>query len=168
MNDLHDLEDVSPYKIILCDILDTGRTLGGKSQGAFLIAQIKRRFPDKYVIAYTAAASGDLAVLAAQHADNFMLKDADTEDWVLNLDEAIKQFLSPIEIWKRARRKLTDANIAPEQIAILEEEYVNKILNKHERPFDHVIDVASNLQLGPDVRGILQSLAASAMYNFVT
>lgn len=47
------LDAVEEHHIVLCDLQGVGQSLGGDTQGAFLIREIRENYPEKYVIAYT-------------------------------------------------------------------------------------------------------------------
>jgi DNA-binding NarL/FixJ family response regulator len=60
-------------------------------QGAYLIEEIKRNYPEKAVIAFTGGATNsNISKRAAAAADDYLRKDASIEDWRELLDKHIK------------------------------------------------------------------------------
>src|SRR3546814_8256170 len=57
LGDIKKISEVEPYNIILCDLQGVGRHLDERNQGAYLIDEIKRNHPEKFVIAYTGGTS---------------------------------------------------------------------------------------------------------------
>ncbi|MDP3677295.1 MAG: hypothetical protein Q8R44_19720 [Novosphingobium sp.] len=57
LGDIKTLDEVQSFNVILCDLQGVGRHLDSKNQGAFLIDEIKRNHPEKFVIAYTGGLS---------------------------------------------------------------------------------------------------------------
>ena len=49
--DISDLRDVEAYQIILCDIRGVGKFLTSEFGGAYLIKQLKEKYPEKTIIA---------------------------------------------------------------------------------------------------------------------
>ena len=126
LGDIHDVATVSDYGIILSDLQGVGTTLNPAGQGAHLIREIKKRYPDKYIIAYTGAMkSAIIAQSAREYADGFLKKDASIEEWISTLDEAINYVTDPIAVWKRFRSRLLEWDVPLIVIAELEDDFVS-------------------------------------------
>lgn len=90
LGDIKKISEVEPFNIILCDLQGVGRHLDERNQGAYLIDEIKRNHPEKFVIAYTGGTSdSSIALKAAEVADFFLRKDADIQEWRDKLDRII-------------------------------------------------------------------------------
>ena len=57
LGDISDIAAISEYPIILCDIRNVGVQFASAYGGAHVIYEIKKRYPDKYIIAYSAGAN---------------------------------------------------------------------------------------------------------------
>lgn len=99
-NDLQSMDAVSRYPIVLSDLLGVGLSFGPRLQGAQVIKEIKKNYPDKYVIAYTGGGSSEISELAISFSDQYLKKDADIEEWCELLDEAIMQISNPAQVEK--------------------------------------------------------------------
>jgi DNA-binding NarL/FixJ family response regulator len=97
-------------------------------QGAHLISEIKKNFPQKYVLAYTGGAQGAILERSIQIADDYLKKDVDIDDWCDHLDNAIEILANPAKIWRQVRHRLLDAGISPYQLAVLEDTFVRNAL----------------------------------------
>ena len=111
--DIPNLDMVRDFPIVLVDLLGIGLELNPVSQGAHVIREIKSRFPDKYVIAYTGGADQQLLAPSVSAADQFTHKDTSIDDWCALLDEAIGVVKNPILMWKKLRHKLLDEGVTP-------------------------------------------------------
>jgi DNA-binding NarL/FixJ family response regulator len=152
LGDIRELKGIAKYNIILC-----------KKQGAYIIDEIKRNHPEKYVIAYTGGAQDDQITIAAQQvADSFLKKDADVEDWRDKLDEIISLLTNPMFVWRRQRFALVDADVPTLEILKLEDAFVRSLEQKSERPY---IELLNKENLGNDLRAVAQSLIASGIFK---
>lgn len=112
IRDIQLISDVEPFSIILCDLNGVGVSLSSDTQGAYVIEEIKKRYPEKIVIAYTASSSTTrLAKRAKAIADGYLKKDDSIEEWRDLLDEKIKHLSNPIEVWKILRLRLLSSDI---------------------------------------------------------
>src|SRR3546814_11988315 len=101
-----------PYNIILCDLQGVGRHLDERNQGAYLIDEIKRNHPEKFVIAYTGGTSDSgIALKAAAVADFFLRKDADIQEWRDKHDRIIGFLSNPVAVWKSQRDAIVETDV---------------------------------------------------------
>ena len=117
--DISDLRDVEAYKIILCDIRGVGKFLTSEFGGAYLIKQLKEKYPEKTIIAYTAS--------NYDANDTISKGDYALEDWTSLLDRLLNDMSDPQKMWERARKALTEAGISTLDIAKYESDYVKAI-----------------------------------------
>lgn len=129
--DIDNINDVSSYSIILCDIRGVGNALGSSRQGAFVIKEIKRRYPDKQVIAYTGSSYDPSYNNDINLADHVISKGIALDDWVSIIDSQIEKVISPIFQWNRLRKSLLDCGASTIYVAKLEDRYVRAIKSKN-------------------------------------
>ena len=90
LGDVADITAARDYAIVLCDLHGVGTALNPGAQGAHLIREIKKHYPEKFVIAYTGASPPSLISRSARdNADAMIKKDSNIEDWIDALDRAI-------------------------------------------------------------------------------
>lgn len=126
--DLSDLKDAEAYHIILCDIRGVGAFLESNYAGAYLIKQLKEKYPNKTIIAYSANDYNAEFQQYLQYADEIVPKGSYAlEDWTALLDRLIKQLSNPVKIWEKARNSLLDAGVSTIDIAKYESDYVKAV-----------------------------------------
>ncbi len=128
VGDINRISDIQDYQIVLCDVMGVGMAFDPNGQGAELIKQIRKQYPNIYILAYTGnLMSNPQAVIAKERADSFIDKDADLEKWSEILDEYIDNVLDPVENWKRTRKNLIEIDTPTLEIIELESAYAKDI-----------------------------------------
>lgn len=126
--DLTELKDAEAYKIILCDIRGVGKFLGTEFEGAYLIKQLKVKYPDKTIIAYTANDYDATFEEFLNYADETVPKGTYApEDWTSLLDRLLKDIVDPVKLWDQTRKSLLDAGISTIDVAKYESKYVKAV-----------------------------------------
>lgn len=127
--DISELEIIADYPVVICDIKGVGKSFGASTEGAFLIQEMKRKYPDKYVIAYSTASFGLSNNNYLQKADVSLQKDTTTEQWNEVLEKAINEVSNPRIRWIKIRQSLLDYGIELSDLMRLEQSYIKSILN---------------------------------------
>lgn len=136
MRDIERIDDVAPYNVILVDVCGVGTKLGNSGsalpfEGLSLAGEIKRQYPLKKVIAYSA--------MLQQFEANYILKtvvDASFEKGPqiearnTAIDDCIKASADPRKVWDHFRRRLLDADVPITQIAKMEDYFVSSLLKR--------------------------------------
>jgi len=165
LGDIKSIDDAAKYQLILCDIKGVGRHFGASQEGSTLIQEIKRRFPDKVVIAYSASSQADKSVkLAKNLADDFISKDIDNEEWIRLLDKWSTIAVDPYEIWIRIRSRLAESRIDTKQIIYLEDRYVRSVLDR-DPSMSKLEKAVAGSNLPADARAIIQGLISSLIFR---
>jgi DNA-binding NarL/FixJ family response regulator len=153
------------YQIILCDVRGVASETSSE-EGVFLIKEMRKMYPEMFVVAYTAAAPySSLARAAAENADAFISKSATPDKWMTVLDPIIDLALSPYEIWQRVRLALVQRHIDAYDLALLEQDFIRSALAGKKDAFERAICTPA---VPTDVRPILQGVAASAIWALIT
>lgn len=168
LGDANTIDVVTPHHIVLCDLQGVGQALDARKQGAFLIREIKRNYPEKHVVAYTGGAMNQSVTRdALQVSDSFLKKDADIETWVETLDGIIGALLDPYVVWQRQRQALVSREVDTMTILNLEDAYVKSIA-EHNKPEESALArLLSSGHINADVRAIVQSLIASGLFKLL-
>jgi hypothetical protein len=165
IGDIKNISEIEPFQVILCDLQGVGAHFESKYQGGFLINEIKRNYPEKFVIAYTGGSLDPSVVGYAQNfADDFIKKDADINEWRDKLDDVIRSLSDPIEIWRRQRDALIDADVSTLEILKLEDAFVRSVKQNDSRPY---VFYVNNPRINKDIRAIGQSLIASGIFKLL-
>src|SRR3989339_1797511 len=51
--DIRSLDQISTFSIIISDVGGVGKAFGSALEGAHLVAEIRKAYPDKFLVAYT-------------------------------------------------------------------------------------------------------------------
>jgi DNA-binding NarL/FixJ family response regulator len=124
LKDIDNISQIEPFSVVLYDLQGIGLSLNMEMQGAHLIRETKKRYPEKYVIAYTGGASDQRVHRAITEADLYVPKDKSISDWVDLLSNAVDEVTNPVIVWKKFRYKLLEKGLLPFQITILEDAFV--------------------------------------------
>lgn len=160
--DIDNVKDVSEYPIILCDIRGVGKQLSDSYEGAFLIKEIKKNYPSKRVIAYTASQYDPTYNQYLEYADEVVQKGLALEDWLKLLDEQIEKTINPIFQWNNLREKLLSKYVATIEVARLESQFVDSYKKKK---FDSLENTAN--KMNSDVKGIILEFLSSATVKMI-
>ena len=158
--DIDNIEFVSEYDIVICDIQGVGKKLGSDYEGAHLIAEIKKRFPLKKVIAYSGQTFNTDYNSYFQLADLTLNKDTDLEDWIDFLDDLIKSLVDPYEIWISIRKYLIEKNIPTHIVSTIESDYINATMKKD---INKVIHSRNFKQISPEIKGVVEGILGSLL-----
>jgi hypothetical protein len=163
--DINSIESTLAYEIILCDIHGVGKVFKSKFEGAHVIAEIRKKYPFKVIIAYTGQTHDPSYNKYFQLADYTFKKDIDGDEWVEKLDVAIEKAVNPIYKWEKMRTFLLDKGVSMFEITKLENEYVKIVLSKKDItkfPSQKLVE-----EMNPDVRAVLQSFTASIIFKYI-
>lgn len=156
--DFYDFNTLEKFSVILCDIQGVGKNLNPTSQGAHLVQQIKKMYPFKQVIAFSAASSNMDLMRQLQSADELLKKDADLGDWTEALDRCLKRVGDPVKQWSAVRLEMLENGVSTKTVAHLESEFVRSVLAKDQEKF--VKAVKSYGSLSADLVKILLGLGS--------
>ncbi len=164
LNDIQDIKAVKEYPVVICDIQGIGKSFASKYQGAHIIEEIKRHYPEKIVIAHTGQKHDARYNKFFLMADLMLPKDIDSDEWIDNLDSIIRKVIDPIEQWKRMRDYLYKQDISTRNVYLLELDYIKSILTKNKSTLANSKTLKA---LNPDVRGVIQGFVASLIFKMV-
>lgn len=165
LNTTANVRSLRDFSIIVCDILDVGKAINEEEQGAALIGELKRVFPEKQIIAYSSLSGNTkLLRLAKERADDYIGKSMHLDVWYSVLDEAILKCLDINFIWSMTKRRLEEASVTSDEIAKLEDAFVRAV--KSGAP-DPLARISQKRRLSPAVKSAALSIANSAIWTLV-
>jgi CheY-like chemotaxis protein len=169
LQDLQNVTEVDLHPIVLCDLQGVGAKLHTDLQGAHLIREIKKHFPEKVIIAYTAISKNtNMSKIAQANADLFLKKDAPLEDWIDALDGAIQNVTDPVYMWKKFRKRLLDTGMTPYQLTKLENAFVSGAQSGNTKDVQtSVMTIIDRLGIHHDLRAIIQGFVASLIFKWL-
>lgn len=154
---------VSETDIILVDIDGVAIELNETYQGAYLIKEIRTRYPAKVIIGYTSKSYNASFNKYFNYADFFLEKDLSSESWVENLDHAIDLSVNPEYQWKKLRDHLLNLGVPIFNVMQIEDNFVRHYLGiDKEFPKKKIVG-----DLSTDLRAILQSFSGSILFKII-
>ncbi|NQU87109.1 MAG: hypothetical protein HQ541_15235 [Mariniphaga sp.] len=165
MNDIDKIDLVLPYEIILCDIKGIGKKFKSPFEGAHIISEIRKKYPFKTILAFSAYLYNASFNKYLRMADNTLKKDIGIDDWVEKLDDAIDSAKNPALRWIKVRDHLIEKDIPLFDIVKLENEYV-KQLNKNKN-LNNFPSKTLTSQFSDDVKAVLTSFTASVIFKLI-
>ena len=162
--DIDSITDVEPYDIVLCDIAGVGKKLGYSQEGAYLIREIHKHYPNKRIIAYTAYTYAPGLNQYFSMADFVAPKDFGIDDWISVLDEQIKQSINPVTQWKKIRDYLLEIDVSTITIAKIEDKYVKAVNNQSLDKLKRFAE-GHDAKITPIITDFLSSLCAKLIFG---
>ena len=143
--DVQLLTVLQPYPIILCDLLGVGRSLDPRLEGAKIIIETKRIYPDKLVIGYSATTRRSKKLEESMKiSDYFMRRTDGPEEWTAMLDKAIVEVICPIQQWRRLQKRLFNTGIPARELADIEDVFVRCVERDEDFTFEKVLEATRN------------------------
>lgn len=157
-DDITHLEDIEAYSIVISDIKGVGKKFSSRFEGAMLIRELKKKYPFKIFAAYTGS-TYDPMINSYLEGVYIIKKDIEIDDWCQEIDALIKKVSEPRYVWEKIREILIVEEVSLFELAKLENEYVNIILNKGGK-FNDFPAPKMKLNISADIRSIINSLLA--------
>lgn len=165
-SEINGIEQLQAYDVILCDIQGVGVKFSKNYQGAYLMKEIHKRYPFKIIIAYSGLAHSTKYSEYLKVAEFFMKKDASSEEWIEKLDKALSLVSQPEYRWEKIKYYLLEKEVSLFDLALLEDDYVDRILFK--KSFDGFPKSKVSKRLNQDAKDILISFASKLTFNLLT
>lgn len=167
-SDIQRISDVEKFSIVLCDVNGVGTNLATDTQGAYVIEEIKKKYPEKIVVAYTAGSALSKVVNKARaSADDYIRKDASIEEWRDLLDREIKDICNPIIVWKKTRLRLLSAGIELQELLEIEQALIKNLGKGSQSIKDAVLARSGKAENGSGAwKKEVASFVASKAFDF--
>ncbi len=127
LGDIKSVDQVAAYPIVVCDIRGVGQSLHSDLEGAHLISEIRKSYPDKFLVTYSGAQFHITYNESLRGVDSSIAKDAPTEQWVSVLESGVGKITNPKERWIRFRRTLLDRDVEIHRVFSLEQRFIKAI-----------------------------------------
>ena len=164
LRDIVDIKAVREYPVIICDIKGVGKSFGSQYEGGHIIEEIKAKYPEKVIVAYTGQQFDARYNKFFSMADFILTKDIDSDTWISMLDQTITRVISPTEQWKRMRISLIDRDVPIKTIFQLEQEFIEAVKTGNKSKFAKESTMKG---VSSDVRSIITSFIASALFKLI-
>lgn len=159
--DIERLSILNDFQIVVSDIRGVGQFFGSKLEGAHLIEEIYRKYPNVYLIAYSSSTFNPSYNDFLRLCDETKKKSIDVNEWVKTFDRAIKNVSDPVYQWEKTRRILLKNNVNIDKISKLEKIYAKSIIKKDKNIFHREITSSKSGQ-SEYLKTILDSISIFA------
>lgn len=162
--DIRSLDQVASYPIIICDVGGVGRAFGSSLEGAHVVAELRKTYPDKFLIAYTGLTYSLAMTNALTAADKRMQKDAVTEAWIQTLELGINEVMNPRKRWIRMRVDLLNRGVDLYNVFKLEQAFIKSMKKKSP---DILGNKVKTLEVGSEVKDLLMKFSSTALVELI-
>jgi predicted nucleotide-binding protein with TIR-like domain len=150
LRDVTDIGVLADYSIVICDIVGVGTAFGDLG-GAYLLKRIRERYPDIYLVAFSAYPYAPRFATFLRNADKIIRKDYPEEDWAKDLDATIASIIDPAARWKKLRQSLLEQDWELDAVSALEQAFIKAVQQQSQR-----LDLDGlRLDIGPEQSGAI-------------
>ena len=168
LSEINSVKKVEPYALILCDLMGVDAALHEELQGAHVIREIKKNYPEKVVFAYTGGSTESRVTREAiASADYYLRKDVDIAEWCEKLDHAISDLASPVIVWKVFRLRLLESGITPIQLAEMEDVFVRSYGSGYDIARARFQALADKSNITNNARSVISSFISSVIFGLI-
>jgi hypothetical protein len=162
--DIRSLDQIANYPIIICDVGGVGLAFGSRLEGAHLVAEIRKAYPDKFLIAYTGLTYSLAMTNALAAADKRLEKDASIEAWVQTLEIGVNEVMNPRKRWIRMRRELLDRGVDLFDVFKFEQAFIKSMTAQ--KP-EVLSSAAASSAVGQEAKDLVVKFAATALSELI-
>ena len=163
--DIKSLDQISTYPIIVCDVMGVGRSFGSNLGGAHIVQEIRKTYPDKFLIGYTGQSHSITTTNALTAADKRMMKDEGIEAWIQNLETGVNEVINPRNRWVRMRRALLERRVELFVVFKLEQAFIKAV---RQRKPDILINEAHTLNVQQEIKDLIIKFSATAVAALIS
>jgi len=164
VSDIESIDYTSEYQIVICDIKGVGKKFKSKYEGAHIIEEIDKVYPNKIKIVYTGNEFDIRYNKFFELCDYKIHKDDDFDTWIEILDDAIAKVSDPIDQWKRIRDRLIKNDVPLYDIFLIEQDYIKSMLKKKK----HYLTTSKPvMRLNEDLKQVVLGIISNGVYNII-
>lgn len=158
--DIERLSILNDFDIIITDIRGVGKHFGSKLEGAHLIEEITKQFPNKYLIAYSASRFEMTLNKYFNMCDEQKKKDTDVHEWTTTLDKAISDINDPVFQWEKTRQILIKQKFSSEYISKIEKAFAKSVIKRDNKYLKREISSDKSVSERPIVKIAIESISS--------
>ncbi|MFP1980686.1 hypothetical protein [Lonsdalea quercina] len=125
MRDITEISMVEKYPIVACDIDGIGTVFRKNNGGIYVLSEIRKYYPDKFLILYSTKTQDIDGSLIK--ADVIFPKDTSIDTWQNHIETALVKNGNPKSRWLRIRKRLSEDGVDAYEIFLLEQAYIESI-----------------------------------------
>ena len=162
--DIKSVEQVASYPIVICDIKGVGRAFGSKYEGAHVLSEIRKAYPDKYLVAFTGMTYDASYNEKLNSADKSATKDTSIDLWTQTLETGLRAVGDPRERWIRLRPTLLSKGVELYELLLLEQAFIKSIDQHDVGAFSKK---TKSLQMSGELGDLLAKFAAASLVQLI-
>jgi len=160
--DIDNFDMIKTYPIIICDIRGVGKKFGSKNEGAHIIQEIRRLYPDKYLIAMSSDVYNIKWAKLLDDADDKIIRDADIDEVIAAINKAVSTMRCSKERWLRVRENLLGKhNLDLFDVWKIEQEFIKAVVQKDKKSFNKSTAVKHSEDI---VKGLLVNFISGLIF----
>lgn len=163
--DIRSLDQIANYPIIVCDVNGVAKAFGSQLEGAHLVSEIRKSYPDKFLVAYTGLTYSLAITNALMSADKRMEKDASIEAWIQTLEHGLNEVLNPRNRWVRMRSALLERGVELFEVFKLEQAFIKSVEKKDHNLFMSAIGKSS---VNSEIKDLIVKFSATAVATLIS
>lgn len=154
--DIKSVDQVMAYPIVICDIKGVGKAFGSSKEGAHVLSEIRKSYPDKFLITFSGMTYDASYNESFSSADKSATKDASIDHWIAILEEGLEKVGDPLQRWIRFRKNLLDKGIDLFELFKLEQAFIRSLEKRDE-------SIMKSHPVPPEVRDMVIKFTVSAL-----
>ncbi len=158
---IEDLSAAAEYPIVICDVKGVGTQLDPEKEGAFVVRELKKKYPFKQYAIYSGS-DYKLELMNDLEGVARIKKDAPIDMWRTYFDELIRRASDPKETWKMLRNFLLEKDVPLTEVMMLESNFVD-IYNNRPADMKYFPEEKKFPNLNQDIRAIIQNMIAGGL-----
>lgn len=162
--DIRSTDQIASYPIIICDVRGVAKALGSPLEGAHLISEIRKSYPDKFLISYTGETYSLPITNALTAADKRLAKDEPLEVWIKTLETGLGEISNPKKRWIRLRSALLARGVELFDVFKLEQALIKSI---KERDPNLLSGKAKDLGISVEAKDLVIKFTATALASLI-
>ncbi|HWH83023.1 MAG TPA: hypothetical protein VNU71_12390 [Burkholderiaceae bacterium] len=162
--DIKTVDQVAAYPIVICDIRGVGSAFGSRYEGAHVLSEIRKAYPDKYLIAFTGMTYDASYNEKLTSADKSTTKDASIDLWTQLLESGLRSVGDPRERWVRLRATLLSRGVDLYDVLQLEQAFIKSVLDRSAKTF---ASKARELPFNNESMDLILKFSAAALVQII-
>lgn len=136
--DIEDFDMLKSYSVIVCDIKGVGQKFKSKLEGAYIIKEARRLYPEKYIIAMSSAVYKINVAKIIDVADDKIIRDTDLDRVSTSISTAVDTMRSNKLRWLRLRDHLLNVHhMDLHDVWKIEQDFIASMLKKDKRKLEN-------------------------------
>jgi hypothetical protein len=162
--DIRSTDMIAPYPIIICDVRGVGRAFGSPLEGAHLVSEIRKDYPDKYIVSYTGETYSLPITNALAAADKRLAKDDSIDVWIKTLETGLNEVSNPRNRWIRLRTALLSRGVELYEVFNLEQALIKAVLKRQP---DILKSKATTTEISSEAKDLVIKFSATALATLI-